>query len=56
MLTDVPDYALMIGVPAKQVGWISQYGHKLEFNKDNIAECPESKMKYILNQDKVSLF
>ena len=53
---DVPDYALMIGVPAKQVGWISQYGHKLEFNKDNIAECPESKMKYILNQDKVSLF
>ena len=53
---DVPDYALMIGVPAKQIGWISQHGHKLEFNKDNISECPESKIKYILKQDRVSLF
>ena len=53
---DVPSYALMVGIPAKQIGWVSQYGHTLKFNKDNIAECPESKIKYILKQGKVSLF
>ncbi len=48
---DVPDYALLVGNPAKQIGWISKYGHRLKFNSDNIAECPESKEKYKLNSN-----
>jgi UDP-2-acetamido-3-amino-2,3-dideoxy-glucuronate N-acetyltransferase len=44
----VPDYALVIGNPAKQTGWMSEYGHKLIFNKDGIATCPESQEKYKL--------
>ncbi len=49
----IPDYALVVGNPAKQTGWISEYGHKLIFNKKNIAVCPESKQKYILNNKTV---
>lgn len=44
----VPDYALFIGNPARQTGWMSEYGHKLFFNKDGIAICPESKRTYKL--------
>lgn len=51
---DVPDYALVIGNPARQVGWMSEYGHRLYFENDNIAICPESKEKYMLNNGKVS--
>ncbi|MEN8224115.1 MAG: DapH/DapD/GlmU-related protein [Bacteroidota bacterium] len=50
---DVPDYALMLGAPAKQAGWMSEYGHRLEFNAKGEAECPESKEKYILSENKV---
>ncbi len=47
---DVPDYALMIGVPAEQSGWISRHGHKLtKPDKDGIYTCPESKLKYCVN-------
>jgi UDP-2-acetamido-3-amino-2,3-dideoxy-glucuronate N-acetyltransferase len=42
----VPDYALVIGNPAKQTGWMSEYGHKLKFNDKSIAICEESKEKY----------
>ena len=46
----VPAYALVVGNPARQTGWMSEYGHKLKFDTDGIAECPESKEKYrILN-------
>jgi len=45
---DVLSYALVIGNPAKQTGWVSEYGHKLIFGKDSIAICPESKIKYKL--------
>ncbi len=45
---DVPDYALVIGNPAKQSGWMSEYGHKLNFNKTGEAFCDESGEKYIL--------
>lgn len=51
---NVPDYALVIGNPAKQTGWMSEYGHKLSFNADGIAECKESKEKYKLENGKVS--
>jgi UDP-2-acetamido-3-amino-2,3-dideoxy-glucuronate N-acetyltransferase len=44
----VADYALVLGNPAKQTGWMSEYGHKLTFNKEGIAICDESKEKYKL--------
>jgi len=44
----VPAYALVVGNPAKQIGWMSEYGHKLDFNKDNIASCLESGERYRL--------
>ncbi|MGD0710540.1 MAG: acyltransferase [Bacteroidales bacterium] len=51
---DVPAYALVIGNPAKQTGWMSEYGHRLNFDEKGIAVCPESKEKYQLVQNKVS--
>lgn len=45
---NVPDYALVVGNPARQIGWMSEYGHRLEFNKNGYATCPESKEEYIL--------
>ena len=50
---NVPDYALVIGNPAKQTGWMSEYGHKLNFDENNIAICSESKEKYILKNNTV---
>ncbi|NVO02758.1 MAG: N-acetyltransferase [Bacteroidetes bacterium] len=41
-------YALVVGNPAKQTGWMSEYGHRLNFSSDGIAICPESKEKYSL--------
>lgn len=49
----IPAYALVVGNPAKQTGWMSEYGHKLVFGKDGIAECLESKEKYKLENGKV---
>lgn len=51
---DVKPYALVVGNPARQVGWMSEYGHKLIFDKNDIAECMESKEKYLLNNNQVS--
>ena len=42
----VPDYALVVGNPARQIGWMSEYGHRLNFNENGVAECPESGQKY----------
>lgn len=50
---DVPDYALVVGNPARQTGWMSEYGHRLSFNKEGIAICPESGQKYLLKDNKV---
>lgn len=47
--TDVPDYALMMGVPAKQKGWMSRHGHPLRFNSEGLASCPESGLRYQLS-------
>ena len=52
---DVSDYALIIGNPGKQIGWVSEYGHRLKFNKDFKATCPESGELYELKNDKVKL-
>lgn len=45
---EVPAYALVVGNPAKQIGWMSEFGHRLDFDNDNIAICPESNEKYML--------
>ncbi len=50
---EVKDYALMVGNPAKQIGWMSEYGHKLEFNEDGIAICIESNEKYKIENELV---
>ena len=50
----VADYALVVGNPARQIGWMSEYGHRLEFGNEGVAECPESKEKYKLEDKKVS--
>lgn len=51
---DVKPYALVVGNPGRQVGWMSEYGHKLKFNDEGIAVCPESKEKYKIENDKVT--
>ncbi|MBT1712218.1 N-acetyltransferase [Fulvivirgaceae bacterium PWU5] len=50
---NVPDYALVMGNPARQTGWMSEFGHKLKFNEEGIATCPESNERYSLQQGKV---
>ena len=47
----VPDYALVVGNPAMQIGWVSAYGHKLAFDKNGRAVCPESGEQYQLTQN-----
>lgn len=49
----IPAYALVIGNPARQTGWMSEYGHKLEFDQDELATCPESGEKYKLQEGEV---
>jgi UDP-2-acetamido-3-amino-2,3-dideoxy-glucuronate N-acetyltransferase len=49
----IPAYSLWVGNPAKQMGWMSEYGHKLVFDKTGIAICPESKEKYQLKNNQV---
>lgn len=51
---NIPDYALVVGNPARQTGWMSEFGHKLKFNESGIAICPESKEQYRLENGKVS--
>lgn len=48
---DVGDFALVIGNPAKQIGWVSEYGHRLMFDENNLAVCPESKQEYKLEKN-----
>lgn len=50
---NVPDYALVVGNPSKQIGWMSEYGHRLNFDENNIAVCPESNEKYKLENNRV---
>ena len=49
----VPAYALMVGNPARQKGWMSEFGHRLSFNESNIAVCEESKQEYLLANNMV---
>ena len=50
----VPAYALVIGNPARQSGWMSEHGHKLKFDESGKAVCPESGQEYLLSNNKVT--
>ncbi|MCF6279909.1 MAG: N-acetyltransferase [Flavobacteriaceae bacterium] len=50
---EVLSYALVVGNPSKQIGWISEFGHRLEFDKNGFAVCTESKEKYKLENNSV---
>ena len=52
---DVLPYALVMGNPSRQVGWVSKYGHKLNFDSKNIAICDITKQKYFLENNSVKL-
>lgn len=51
---EIPAYALVVGNPAKQIGWVSEYGHRLTFDTNGIAVCPESLEKYLLENEIVT--
>jgi len=51
---NVPDYALLVGNPARQTGWMSEYGHKLQFDAQGRAVCPESGQTYKLENSFVT--
>jgi UDP-2-acetamido-3-amino-2,3-dideoxy-glucuronate N-acetyltransferase len=51
---NVPAYSLWVGNPAKQMGWMSEFGHRLKFDANGIANCPESNEKYQLKDGVVS--
>ena len=50
----VPAYALVVGNPARPIGWVSEYGHRLDFNADGIALCPETAQEYKLENGTVT--
>lgn len=50
----VKDYALVVGNPGKQIGWMSEFGHRLNFDKSGIAVCPESQEQYKLENNEVN--
>jgi UDP-2-acetamido-3-amino-2,3-dideoxy-glucuronate N-acetyltransferase len=51
---EVKPYSLVVGNPAKQTGWMSEYGHKLAFDNKGLATCPESGERYTISDGKVS--
>lgn len=51
---DVKPYALVVGNPGRQTGWVSEYGHKLVFDASGEALCPESGQRYKIEADKVT--
>jgi UDP-2-acetamido-3-amino-2,3-dideoxy-glucuronate N-acetyltransferase len=50
---EVPPYALVVGNPSKQIGWMSEYGHRLRFDEAGKATCPESAQEYLLKDKRV---
>lgn len=51
---NIPAYALVVGNPSQQIGWMSEFGHRLNFNEEGIAICPESGDKYRLSNNTVN--
>lgn len=54
VVKEVKPYALVVGNPSRQIGWISEYGHRLNFDDNGVAICPESKEKYELKNNLVN--
>jgi UDP-2-acetamido-3-amino-2,3-dideoxy-glucuronate N-acetyltransferase len=54
IIKEVKPYALVVGNPARQVGWMSEYGHRLHFDEQGLATCPESREQYKLEQGMVT--
>lgn len=50
---EILDYALVVGNPSRQIGWVSEFGHRLKFNEDNSAVCIESNQEYMIENNKV---
>src|SRR5690606_14785976 len=50
----VADYALMVGNPAKQIGWVSENGHKIKFDENGSGNCPETGEAYVLKNNIVT--
>lgn len=50
---DTPPYSLWVGNPARQAGWVSKNGHRLDFNAEGVAFCPETQEKYLLKNHHV---
>lgn len=53
VIKDVAPFALIVGNPGRHAGWMSEYGHRLEFGKDGFAICPESGERYMLDNGSV---
>ena len=51
---NIPNYALVVGNPSKQIGWVGEYGHRLNFDENGIAICSESKQEYKLENNTVN--
>ncbi len=54
VVKEVKPFALVVGNPSRQIGWISEYGQRLQFNDEGFAVCPESNKKYQLKNDMVN--
>ena len=53
VIRDLPDFALVVGNPARQIGWVSEYGNRLNFGEDNTAICKESDQVYRIENKQV---
>jgi UDP-2-acetamido-3-amino-2,3-dideoxy-glucuronate N-acetyltransferase len=51
---EILPYALVVGNPSKQIGWVSEYGHRLDFNENGLSICKESKQEYLLKNKTVT--
>ncbi len=51
---DIPNFALVVGNPSKQIGWVSEYGIRLHFNTEGLATCEESGQEYKLENNTVT--
>lgn len=54
VIDSIPDFGLVVGNPSRQIGWMSEFGHRLEFNEEGLAKCPESGDTYQLKQNTVT--
>ncbi|MDB9874495.1 N-acetyltransferase [Flavobacteriaceae bacterium] len=53
VVKEIQNYALVVGNPSRQIGWVSEYGHKLHFDSNGIASCPETNQEYRLKDNTV---